>query len=348
MPKPRHLAAILSVAISLIGCASHPIQSPAVGPAYRLVKSVPLGAPDRWDALAFDPASKRVYVAHGDRVTVLDGITGAIIGNVKGFDGGTHGVAISTVTGKGYTDDGRAGIAASFDLATLKVKKRIEAEKDADGVTLDPKSGHIFVIDGDSGKVTVIDPKSDRRIATIDLGGGLEFGTADSAGKVYVNGAEKREIVRIDAATNKVDARWPVPDCERPHGIALDEKNHRLFSSCVNALLVVVDTTNGRTVSTVPIGKGTDGAAFDPKRNRVFSSNGRDGTLSVIEERDPQTFIPLGEIKTAVSARTMAIEPGTGRLYLPAAEFDPKVQSPNGRPMPVPGSLKLLIFDPSN
>ena len=45
-------------------------------PGYTLVKTVPLGAPDRWDYVVADPETTRVYVAHGDRVTVLDMATG--------------------------------------------------------------------------------------------------------------------------------------------------------------------------------------------------------------------------------------------------------------------------------
>jgi YVTN family beta-propeller protein len=339
--------ATLFAVLTLSACASPRSSTSSPTPNYRVSKVVSVDTPDRWDSVIFEPTSKRVYLAHGDRVTVLNGQDGKIVGNVEGFDGGTHGVAISTSTGRGYTDDGKAGIAASFDLATLKVRKRIKAEADADGITLDPRTGYVYVIDGASGKVTVIDPKSDKRIATIDVGGGLEFAAADDAGKLYINGAEKREIVRIDTGTNRIDARWSIPNCERPHGIALNEKGRRLFSSCANSLLVVVNLDNGATVATLPIGKGTDGAAFDPKRNLIFSSNGHDGTLSVIQEKDPQTFVALGEIKTAVSARTMAIDPETGRIYLAAADLDPKALGPNGRPLPIPGSLKLLMLDPS-
>jgi DNA-binding beta-propeller fold protein YncE len=109
----------------------------------------------------FDPDSHRIYVAHGDTVSVVDGLGGAVLGTVEGMPGGTHGVAISHGTGKGYTDDGKAGVAVEFDLQTLKVVKRIKAQSDADGIVFDPPRDHIFVIDGDSGKLTVIDPKTD-------------------------------------------------------------------------------------------------------------------------------------------------------------------------------------------
>jgi YVTN family beta-propeller protein len=340
------LASTLGLAL-LASIAALPANALSA-PGYHVTKSVPLGAPDRWDYVVFDPASHRVYVSHGDRVSVVDGKSGAVIGQVEGFPGGTHGIAIVTASSRGYTDDGRAGEAASFDLATLKVQQRIKAAQDADAVTFDPASGHVFVINGDPGTVTVIDTKADAAIATVAAGGKLEFAVADGKGKLYVNGEEKREIVRVDTRTNQVDAHWPMPNCESPHGLAIDPASHRLFSSCVNKLLVVVNTETGATVASVPIGAGTDAAAFDPKRHLVFSSNGRDGTLSVIREQDANTFVSLGEVKTAVTARTMALDPDSGRIYLVAADVDTAAAAggPPRRPALVAGSTKLLFPDP--
>ena len=201
---------------------------------YHISKVVPLGPPDRWDYVVFDPDSHRVYVAHGDRVTVVDGDNGAIVGTVEGMPGGTHGIAISHATGKGYTDDGKAGVVVEFDLRTLKVSNASKPRPTRTASCLTRPSGHIFVIDGDSGKLTVIDPKTDTVVATVDGGGGLEFGDTGNNGKFYVDGAEKNEIVRVDTATNMADAHWPMPTCVRPHGLAIDREHHRLFASCSN------------------------------------------------------------------------------------------------------------------
>ncbi len=315
-------------------------------PNYTVTKTISLGAPDRWDYLVFDPHSHRVYVAHGDRVTVVDGHSGALIGNIEGMPGGTHGIGISTATGTGYTDDGRAGTVAAFDLKTLKITKTINAAEDADGIVFDSSSGHFFVIDGDSGNITVIDPKTNDAVAAIEVGNKLEFAVAGGNGKLYINGAEKNDIVRVDTATNKVDAHWPIANCERPHGIAFDASTHRVFSSCVNNVLDVVNSDSGEIVATLPIGSGTDAAAFDAKRKLIFSSNGRDGTLTVIQEKDAQTFVVLGNVKTAVTARTMTLDPATGRIYLVAGDIDTKAATTNGRPQLVPGSVKLLFLDP--
>jgi YVTN family beta-propeller protein len=323
----------------------------AQAPSYHLVKSIVLGSPERWDYVIYDKAANRVFVAHGDRVAVVDAKSGAVLGQVEGIPGGTHGTVAAN--GKGYTDDGEAGQAIVFDLKTFKILKRIKAQDDADGIAFDPTSGHVFVIEGDSKSISVIDPKNDQVIDTIQTGGGLEAAVSGGNGKLYVNGSEKKEMIRIDTASNKVDAHWSIPDCTSPHGLAIDTEAHRLFVSCVNKLMTIVNADNGAVVATVPIGQGTDSAAFDPKRKLAFSSNGVDGTISVIREVGPQTFVSAGEIKTQVTGRTMDIDPNTGRLFVAAADIDPNAPvAPGkngrpGRPKPLPGTLKLLFFDPA-
>jgi DNA-binding beta-propeller fold protein YncE len=330
------------------GAVAAPVLSasaPPPAPTYTVTETVPLGEPNRWDYVVFDPSSHRVFVAHGDRVTVVDGRGGAVLGQVEGIAGGTHGIAISTATGQGFTDDGRNGLAVAFDLKTLAVKARMPVEKDADAMTLDRASGHVFVVEGDSKKVTAVDPKTNKVLVTLDGGEGLEYAVADGRGGLYVAGAEKRDVVRIDTRSNTVTAHWPIADCASPHGAAIDTAAHRLFVSCVNERLVVVDTDTGKEVAGVPIGRGTDAAAFDPKRKLVFSSNGLDGTLSVIREETPDKYVTVTTIKTAPSGRTMGIDPETGRIYIAAADTDPS-PAPGGRPIPRPGTLKLLFLDP--
>jgi DNA-binding beta-propeller fold protein YncE len=142
-----------------------------------------------------------------------------------------------------------------------------------------------------------------------------------------------------------------MPDCLKPHGLAIDPETRRLFATCANKVLVVVDADTGANLATLPIGSSSDGAAFDPIRKLIFSSNG-EGTLSVIRERDAQTFVPGDTIKTIHGARTMAINPETGRLFLVAADVgkvDPAAAPWDGPHVTyVPGSLKLLYFDPTN
>jgi YVTN family beta-propeller protein len=251
----RSLLALASLA-ALAGLAGS--VSAQTQPAYQLTSTVTLGAPEKRDYVVFDPGSQRVYAQ-----------IGAVVGEVTNIPGGTHGTAVSTATGEGFTDDGKAGQAVVFDLKTLKVLKRIPAADDADGIIREPASGHIFIADGDSGKVTIIDPKTDTLIKTLTIGGKLEGIAAGADGRVYVEGAEKREVVVLDAHANALVARWAIPACISPHGIAFDEAGHRLFVSCANAQMTILNTDTGLTVASLPIGMGTDSAAWDPQRKRL-------------------------------------------------------------------------------
>lgn len=335
------------IAVSALFLLPKPANA-EVTAGYVVTKTVYLGTPDRWDYLHFDATLDRLYVAHGSRLDVINAGTGKIIGTLNDMPGGSHGIAIVTSEGKGYTDDGDNANVIAFDLKTLKPLKTIKALPDADGIIFDKKSGHIFVIDGDSAKITVIDPKKDKAVATIDGGGALEFGVSGENGKLYIDGAEKNEVVRIDTSTNKADAHWPLPNCVSPHGIAIDRIAKRLFVSCRNAKMDVVDEENGKNIVTLPIGHGTDAAGFDPVRHLIFSSN-FDGTLSVISEDSSDRYSLRQTVKTVIGARTMALNVKTGRIYLATADY---TVNKSARPSDFrhrykikKGSVKILFLD---
>ncbi len=346
----RNNAFAATVVVGAVALASaRAADDPTPAAPYVLEKSIPLGAGERWDYVTYDPVDKRAYVAHGDHVTVVDIMKGSVIGEIGPFPGGTHGIAISHTAGHGYTDDGKAGVVGVFDVVTLKVLKTIPAAPDADGIVLDPASGHAFVIDGDSGLITVVDPRTDASIATITIGAGLEAAAPDGKGRLYVDGADQHDIIAIDTRNNTVISHWPMTGCERPHGIAVDTEARRVFASCANKVLVEVDADKGTNVASATIGGFSDGAVFDATRKLVLSSNG-EGTVTVLQEKGATALVPMGDVRTIPSARTIAIDPETGRLFLPAADiakYEPPT-TPGGRMHItfVPGSMKLLVYKP--
>jgi YVTN family beta-propeller protein len=351
-PQTGHLPLMGSVVAVFLLLACSALAQPSANeegavPSYKITKQVPLPGPDRWDFVKYSGLDKRVYVAHGDRVTVVDEPSGKIIGQIGNLPGGTHGIAISPKTGQGFTDEGDPGVAVAFDLKTLRQRETIQTAADADGVLYEPTTKNIYVVNGDSGSISVIDPTKDKQIATIKIGSKLEPAVADGKGHIYVNGEQKNEIIAIDAKTNKIFASWPMSACQTPHGIAIDEFARRLFSTCANKVLVVLNIDTGAVVATLPIGAHSDGAAFDPVRRLVFSSNG-DGTLSVIKELSPDHFVSAETVRTKPSARTISIDPKTGRIFLVAADIisDPSNLATGHRVAYAPGSVKLLYLDP--
>ena len=330
----------LGIAASILVLAGAAQSQPAPKADYHLVRTIPIGAPDRWDYVVFDAPSKRIYVAHGPNLTAVDPVQGKVIGTLV-VGGATHGAAIAQ--GKGYTDDGKSGFVVVFDPASLKELRRIKATPDADGIVYDPASKHILVIGGDSGKVTVIDPATDKAVATIDGGGPLEFGVLDGNGKFYVDGEDRNEIVRIDLARNIADAHWPFAACKTPHGLAIDRQNKRLFASCGNKVMEVMDARTGASLARLPIGEGSDFAVFDNRRGLAFSSN-REGTLSIVTQTASGHYGNLPPVTTARGGRTMAIDQDSGRLYVVASDV---TAGTNGKYAVVPGSAKLMVFEPN-
>ena len=135
--------------------------------------------------------------------------------------------------------------------------------------------------------------------------------------------------------------------CDSPHGLAIDTETRRLFTSCVNSKLLVINAIDGAIVSTLPIGKYTDAAAYDPRTKRVFSSNG-DGTLTVIQQEGANRYKSLGEVATQLGARTMAIDPTSGRIFMLTGEYktvDPSAKDLRQRYSVEPGSVRVLILE---
>jgi DNA-binding beta-propeller fold protein YncE len=90
-----------------------------------------------------------------------------------------------------------------------------------------------------------------------------------------------------------------------------------------------MDANNGKVITTLPIGDRVDAVAFDPENRLIFASNG-DGTVSVVRQKGPNGYESVGDIQTQQSAKTMAFDPKTKRLFLSAAEMEPTTAT-NGK-----------------
>jgi len=330
---------ILALAV-LVLTAAAPVR-----PSYRFAANLPLGAPDRWDYAVAEPAAGRVYVAHGDSLAVIDARAVKVIGTIRVPGAGMHGVAFPADTALGFTDDGDRGRALAFDRRTLKLVKAIPAPKDADAVAADPLTGHVFIVAGDPRTIAVIDPKTLAIVATVRADEAMEYAAAGADGTLYVAGAGRNDLLAIDTRTNRIVRHWPMRGCANPHGLAYDRGGRRLFMGCVNGVMMAVDAGDGHVVTTLPIGRGSDAIAFDPRRKRIFSANGKDGSVTVYQQFSPDHYRALAPLRTAVSARTMTVDPASGRLFVVAADPRPGADA-DGASRIVPSSLHVLVFDP--
>ena len=315
---------------------------------YHVAAQYPLGGDGGWDYLTVDTARRRVLVTRSDRVMVVDQASGRLVGEIRGLHRG-HGVALAYAANHGFATSGADSAVTMFDLATLRVVGRTAVDVDDDAVLYDPASGHVFTFNGDAATASVLDPVSGQRIGTIPLGGKPEAGAATGDGTLFVNIEDKGEIVEIDSRAANVRRRWSIAPCQDPTGLAIDAAHRRLFSACRNKIMAISDAAAGRLLATVPIGAGTDGAAFDAATGDAFSTNG-EGTLTVIHEDSPDAFRVVDTVKTMPGARTIALDPRTHRVYTASAKFGPAPaqatpDNPRRRPPVIPGSFVLLVIE---
>ncbi len=316
----------------------------ADAPGFKLTKKYPVPGNGGFDYIVFDSSSNRLYVSHGSEVDVLDADSGQLAGKVEGTPG-VHGIAIVPGLNRGFTTNGGDSTISVFDTKTFLTIKKIPAPKDPDFIFYEPETKRVLVCHGEGAVITAIDPDKQTVIGKVDLGGGAEAAVV-SNGTGYVNMEESSTVITFDPKTLAVKQKWPITGCKTPTGLAIDAANSRLFIGCRSKVLAVMDATNGKVITTLPIGDRVDAVAFDPDHKLVFTSNG-DGTVSVVRQKGADEYESIGDIRTQKSAKTMAMDPKTKRIFLSAAELEtvPASAGQKARTRVKPGSFSVLVVE---
>ena len=324
--------------------AAHTTTTVAQQP-YRVLDHWKIGGAGGWDYLLADPGAHRLYVTHGQRVEVLDTTSGKVVGAITGLKG-THGVALDGEGRFGYISDGGANAVVIFDRETLATVGSVPAGTNPDGITYEPVTKTVWAFNGRSNDATVIDTASRTVVATIPLPGKPEFPQPDGKGHVFDNIEDKNEVVELDAQTRKLTQTLTLKGCDSPSGMAIDPAHHRLFSVCDGKAMAVVDTETVKQIGSGTIGDGPDAAGYNPKGQLAFSSNGQDGTLSVVDAG--HGYKTIQQLSTQRGARTMAYDEATDRAYVVTAEFGPRPEptatNPRPRPLVLPDSFSVLVI----
>src|SRR5881398_3269111 len=305
------------------------VQPASAEPRYHLVAQLPAGD-GGWDIVSVDPVAHRLYVGRSDGVTAIDLKTGKATDRIVPGQR-VHAALAIPGTHEVISTNGETNNATLFDGRTGRIRATIATGTKPDAAAYDPATRTVWIMNPGSGDVTVVDPSTAKVLATVPVGGSLELGAADGRGKLYVNIEDKNEVAVLDTRARKVVARFPLAGCEGPTGIAYDPGLREIVSACGENAVAIVSAPDGRQIARLSIGKGADGAAVDPKRHLALIPAGRDGNLTIIRLGAKPAIV--GQVGTAISARTIALDPSTGRAYLPSAKLAAPVG--NDRPKPI-------------
>jgi YVTN family beta-propeller protein len=321
----------------------------AAEPSMAVVQRWKLAGGGGWDYLTLDSAAHRLFISRATRVDVIDTQSGQVLGTIADTQG-VHGIALAPDLHRGFTSNGKGDSITVFDLDTLKSIREVKiAAHNPDSILYEPSGKHIFTFNGKSKDVTVLDAATLAVVATIPVPDKPEFAVDDHAGQIFVNiETEPGQMLVIDSRKLAVKATWPLAGCNSPSGLAMDRAHRRLFSVCDDKVMAVTNADNGSSVARVPIGDGPDAAAFDERRSLVLSSNG-EGNLTVVREESPDHYRVAETVQTQRGARTMALDPVSGTVYLVTADFTaapaPTAEQPHPRPAPIPDTFTVLVVD---
>jgi DNA-binding beta-propeller fold protein YncE len=342
-----HMAFVIALAIATF--ASTGLAQKGMGP-YKVIKTVKVGGDGGFDYVFADSAARRLYIPRSGpngRILVFNLDTLAPVGEIAGVNG--HGTAVDPKTNHGFVTSKPI---VMFDSKTLAKIKTIDVEGNPDGILFDPYNQHLYDFSHRQPNVTVIDTKDGSIVGTIaDLGGAPEQAVTDLKGHIYVNLEDKSKIAVVDTNTLKVTGYY---DLSSKGGtcasLAFDIKNHILFSGCREPqVMVILNSEDGKIITALPIGEHSDGAIFNPNTMEAITSLG-EGTLTVVKENSPTSFVLEQNLKTMPNAKTLTLDSKTNHLYLIGAEYGPLTATsrrggpPGGivRGPMLPGSFSIL------
>jgi DNA-binding beta-propeller fold protein YncE len=330
--------------VAAIGLAQ---QAPTAGP-YKILKTAKVGGDGGFDYVYADSAGRKLYIPRtgtNPRVTVFNLDTLEPVGEIS--KASARGAAVDPKSGHGFCSSKPV---VMWDTKTLAPIKTIDVQGNPDGILFDPFNDRVWVFSHAAPNATVIDAADGSVVGTVDLGGQPEQAVTDSKGHLWVDLEDKDQVAAVDAKTLTVTAHYDLAGKGKaPGGLGFDVKNHILFIGCGDApqTMVIMNADDGKIITSLPIGNGVDGALFNPATMEAFSSQ-RDGTLTVVKENSPTSFVVEQTVQTKTGAKTLTLDTKTNQILLITAEYGPPPTPPAaggraGRPPMLPDTFQILV-----
>jgi DNA-binding beta-propeller fold protein YncE len=288
--------------------------------------TIPSAGEPRWDYIDFDATTNQLFIGmRDDGMKVVD-VTGKKPVRTVENSKGAGGVVVASDVDRGYSVN-QDGTVTIFELSSLKVLDHPKIEEGTlNSGFYEPFTKKVVILTGDRPETSAfisLDPKTGKVLGRTDFKSKkLDTPMADGAGLIYVPDRANGTIIKIDAKDMKTLETWPAGDCAQPIGLDIDKANKRILVSCrTKPIFIAMDANTGKIVSTLPIGRNTDGLIFDHDTKLAVSSNGDDANLSVIRQKSADEYEVIETTGSRPMARTMAYDPKTKKVYVITAGF---------------------------
>ncbi len=278
-----------------------------------------------FDHLTPDVEGNRLFVTaeENSKVLVVDLKTNKVIHTITDVKA-PHSLLYRADLKKLFVVDSDLGEVKVYDTDSYKATGSIKLKEGADASAYDPATKYLYVVNGGkdaklpNAYITVVDTSSGKTTGEIKIDSNDVEGMAieKSGPRIYVVIRGKNAIEVFDRKKLSLDATWPLGDAgKKPTAIAFDEDSHRLFVGPRDpGTFVVIDTTSGKVVTSMPAAAMVDDMAWDAKRKRVIFA----GTMftDVFQQKDPDHYEHISHIATAFRAKTGVLVPELNKFYL--------------------------------
>jgi DNA-binding beta-propeller fold protein YncE len=343
-------AVVATLLIALPVAPATPLlaATPTTASGFHVKDQWNIGGAGGWGFLSLDPVRHQLFIPRTNRITVVDTATGKPLGEINGMsslrdlaldDSGKYGYATDVT-------DGTAGFVRVFDRSTYKLVASIPTSPIPFAIAFDPATKLVFAFSSRAHNATVIDTATNQAVATIALEGRPGSAIGDGKGSIFVALPVQGVIQRIDAASKKVAASWPLAPCTGPANLAIDTLHHQLFTTCEDHKLVAVNADTGHLAIIGNSPSSVGDLDFDPRTGMLRLADPA-GSLTVFRRSSPLRYTMLWSVKTEPGARTMVVNHDTGNAYLVTAKFGLNYTTASEelhyRPTPVPGTFEVIV-----
>lgn len=321
-----HAAARTAALLVAASVLALPVLARGAGLPLRQVRPdiVLPGGANRFDYASIDPRRRLLFISHlgSNLVVAFDLKTGRVLTAIRNIPA-VHGVLAVPQIGKVFASATGVNQVDVISEKALRVIAHAPAGVYPDGMAYAPRARKLFISDEHGGTETVINTRTDRRVATIAMGGHVGNTQYDRLTRlIYADVQTRDQIVAIDPRTDRIVHRYSLPDsCHHDHGLLIDASARLAFVACDgNARLLVVDMKNMRTLSVHEVGRYPDVLAFDPGLHRLYVAS-ESGVVTVFELHGRRLRL-LGRKFLAYEAHSVAVDPTTHRVYFPLQNVD--------------------------
>lgn len=225
-------------------------------PALPVDRTLESGQPEKIDLMRFEPAAERLVLVQGNTVTILAAGDGSPRESTN-FRSEPTALALGRESGKALLALGHRNLLWIIHISGFQVEATLASPINFPSLAaFDRASGSFLVASRRSPGIAAVHPGEDTT-KTVGAPGPLAALAATGRGWVFGAAADRPVIYVFDSLSLSGLGMFPAPGCKNPSDLALDDMERRLYLTCANGLLLVLDSDTGVVLARHELSAGT-------------------------------------------------------------------------------------------